>query len=109
MAACPDGAATLTAAQNRDIPPKCKIWLYFLIFRELREVFWHGFGPLRRWPPEFGCFAPMANLAPKPWALTRPPANFRPPAPMPCWDVFSANSDRVRPGRRKTGLRASVF
>jgi hypothetical protein len=29
MAARPDGGATLTALQNRDISPKCKISLYF--------------------------------------------------------------------------------
>ena len=36
LAACPDGSATLIAAHNRDIPRKCKICLYFLIFRDLK-------------------------------------------------------------------------
>src|SRR3954468_14208589 len=31
QAACPNGSATLIAVQNRDIPPKCKLSLYFQV------------------------------------------------------------------------------
>ena len=38
MAARPDGGATLTALQNRDIPSKCKLSLYFRALTEPRGI-----------------------------------------------------------------------